>query len=207
VSKPNIRIEKPYDVLRSSWIRSSLILGAIIVAIGIAIVLIFKFLNLGGHPLFSDVKSFVEKYGLIGIFLVTILAGTVIPVGSPAIVVATASLGIHPLPLALIATAGFTIGMVTNYALAYSLGQLYVLKRVGAEKLNEISGIWDKWGWTIYVIFGLIPVLPVELLSFFCGLIKARFSIFLILSFIPRFIVFILLAYFGAQLGMWIGLL
>jgi len=68
VSKPNIRIEKPYDILRSSWIRSSLILGAIIVAIGIAIVLIFKFLNLGGHPLFSDVKSFVEKYGLIGIF-------------------------------------------------------------------------------------------------------------------------------------------
>jgi len=109
--------------------------------------------------------------------------------------------------LVIVATAGFTIGMVINYGLAYGLGRPYVLKKVGVEKLEEISAIWSRWGWIIYTIFGLIPVLPVEFISLFCGLIKSRFSIFLILSFVPRLIVFTLLAYFGSQLGMWVGLI
>ncbi len=207
MSKLNMRTEKLSDAFKSPWIRSSLILGAVIVAVGLLAVLIFKFMNLGSHPLFSDVKAFVAGYGLMGIFLATILAGTVVPVGSPALVVAAASLGVHPFPLVIVATVGFTIGMVINYGLAYGLGRPYVLKKVGVEKLEEISAIWNRWGWIIYTIFGLIPVLPVEFLSLFCGLIKTRFSIFLILSFIPRLIVFMLLAYFGTQLGMWVGLI
>jgi membrane protein YqaA with SNARE-associated domain len=159
-------------------------------------------MNLGSHPLFSDVKAFVARYGLIGVFLATILAGTVVPVGSLALVVAAASIGVHPFPLVIVATAGFTIGMVINYGLAYGLGRPYVLKKVGVEKLEEISAVWSRWGWIIYTIFWLIPVLPVEFLSLFCGLIKTRFSIFLILSFVPRLIVFTLLAYFGSQFGM-----
>lgn len=79
-------------------------------------------MNLGSHPLFSDVKAFVARYGLIGVFLATILAGTVVPVGSLALVVAAASIGVHPFPLVIVATAGFTIGMVINYSLAYGLG-------------------------------------------------------------------------------------
>jgi membrane protein YqaA with SNARE-associated domain len=63
----------------------------------------------------------------------------------------------------------------------------------------------SKWGLGIYVIFGLIPVLPVELLSFICGLLKTRFYTFLLLSFIPRLIVFTLIVYFGQQIGTWIG--
>jgi membrane protein YqaA with SNARE-associated domain len=96
--------------------------------------------------------------------------------------------------------------MIINYALALGLGRPYVMKKVSAENLEEITGLWNKWGWIIYVIFGLIPILPVELLSFVCGLLKTRLDIFLTLSFIPRLIVFTILAYFGESLGIWVGL-
>jgi membrane protein YqaA with SNARE-associated domain len=96
--------------------------------------------------------------------------------------------------------------MIINYALALGLGRPYVMKKVSAENLEEITGLWNKWGWIIYVIFGLIPILPVELLSFVCGLLKTRLDIFLTLSFIPRLIVFMILGYFGESLGIWVGL-
>jgi membrane protein YqaA with SNARE-associated domain len=45
----------------------------------------------------------------------------------------------------------------------------------------------------------------VELLAFICGLLKTRLTTFIILSFVPRLIVFTLLAYFGQYLGAWLG--
>ncbi|MDW8076581.1 MAG: VTT domain-containing protein [Nitrososphaerota archaeon] len=195
------------EVLGIPWIRSSLILGGILAAVGITLILVFKLLNLGSSSFIMDIKSLVVEYGLVGIFMATILAGTVVPVGSPALVVAAASFGIHPMILTIVATAGFTVGMVVNYALAYGLGRPFVVKKLGMERLEEISALWNRWGWIIYVLFGIIPVLPVEFLALFCGLIKAQFDRFLILSFIPRLIVFTLLSYFGIQLGQWLEIM
>ncbi len=200
-------IEKFSDAFRVSWIKSSIFLGIIFLAIGLVVILILKILDVGSTPLFIDAKSFVEEYGLIGIFFATILAGTVVPLGSPALVVAAASFGVQPITLVLIATFGFTIGMTINYYVAYSLGRPYVMKKVGAAKLEEISALWNRWGWIIYTVFGIVPFLPVELLSLFCGLIKTRIDLFLILSFTPRLVVFTILAYFGSQIGQWIGII
>jgi len=203
----NEKDEKKFsDVLKISWVKSSLILGAVIVAIGIVILFIMKYFNFGSSQLFSDTKAFVNEYGLVGIFFATILAGTIIPLGSPALVAAAALLVVPPLPLVLVVTTGFTIGMIINYALACKLGRPFVMKKLSPEKLEEVSGLWGKWGWILYTIFGLIPVLPVEFLSLICGLLKTRLDIFLILSFIPRFIVFAILAYFGEYAGVWMGI-
>jgi membrane protein YqaA with SNARE-associated domain len=68
-----------------------------------------------------------------------------------------------------------------------------------------MTGAWNKWGWIIYTIFGLIPILPVELLAFICGFLKTRMVTFLTLSFVPRLIVFAILAYFGQHMGEWLG--
>jgi membrane protein YqaA with SNARE-associated domain len=121
-------------------------------------------------------------------------------------VVAAASLGMPKIPLVLVATVGFTLGMLINYSLAYRLGRPYVVKKVSAETLDETTTLWERWGWILYIIFGLIPVLPVELLSLLCGLLKTRLDIFLALSFTPRLIVFSLLAYFGEHVGIWMGI-
>ncbi|MEM1991800.1 MAG: VTT domain-containing protein [Nitrososphaerota archaeon] len=200
-------MNKTSEVLSVPWIRSSLILGGMLAAVGVALILVFKLLNLGSSPFFTDLKVLVMKYGLAGIFIVTILAGTIVPVGSPALVVAAASFGVHPVPLTIVATTGFTVGMIINYVLAYGLGRPFVIKKLGMERLEEISALWNRWGWIIYVLFGIIPVLPVEFLALFCGLIKAQFGRFIVLSFIPRLIVFAFLSYFGTQLGWWLEIM
>jgi membrane protein YqaA with SNARE-associated domain len=95
--------------------------------------------------------------------------------------------------------------MTINYGLAYKLGRPYVAKKISPDHLEEITHLWSKWGMATYVIFGLTPVLPVELLAFICGLLKTRIPTFLLLSFVPRLIVFTLIVYFGQYLGAWIG--
>lgn len=192
------------DLLKASWMRSSIKLGIIATIVGLIIIWLLKVFNVAGTPMFADVSGFFAAYGLAGIFLVTIVAGTLVPLGSPALVVA-ASPFVNPVLLVLVASAGFTIGMTINFGLAYRLGRPYIKRRVSAERLEEVTYVWNKWGWTIYTIFGLIPVLPVELLSFICGFLKTRVTVFLVLSFVPRFIVFALLVYFGQYMGAWLG--
>jgi membrane protein YqaA with SNARE-associated domain len=185
--------------------RSSIKLAIILTVAGIIIIGLLKIFNIAETPLFSSIETFFVDYGLAGIFFATIIAGTIVPLGSPALVVAAALCGVNPILLILIATTGFTIGMTINYALAYRLGRPYVSKRISPEHLEQIARVWSKWGWIIYVVFGLIPVLPVELLAFICGLLKTRLTIFIALSFIPRLIIFTILAFFGHSAGAWLG--
>jgi len=192
-------------LLKASWMRSSIKLGLLLTAVGLIVLWLLKVFNIAGTPLFFNMETFFANYGLVGIFFVTIVAGTLVPLGSPALVVAAAIFGVNPILLVLVASIGFTIGMAINYALAYWLGRPYVTKKVSAEHLEGIMHIWNRWGWIIYTIFGLIPVLPVELLSFICGLLKTHIGIFLVLSFVPRLIVFALLVYFGQYAGGWLG--
>ena len=198
--------ERFADLLRTSLVKSSIKIGIILAAIGLIILFFLKIFNISNTQLLFDVEAFVAEYGLVGIFLATILAGSFVPLGSPALVVAAALFGVHPIPLILVATTGFTIGMSVNYGLAYRLGRPYVMKKVSTEKIGEITRLWGRWGWILYTMFGLIPVLPVELLAFICGLLKTRLDAFLILSFLPRLTVFTILAYFGENAGKWIGL-
>jgi membrane protein YqaA with SNARE-associated domain len=192
------------DMLKASWMRSSIKLAIIAAIAALIIIWLLKAFNIAATPLFSDIGNFFENYGLAGIFLATIAAGTVIPLGSPALVVA-ASPFVNPILLILVATTGFTIGMTINYGLAYRLGRPYVQKRMSVEHLQEMTWIWNRWGWLIYTIFGLIPVLPVELLAFICGFLKTSVAVFLALSFVPRLIVFTILVYFGQHVGIWLG--
>jgi len=192
-------------LFKNAWMKTFVLYGIVFTAVGIALLILVKVFNLGDTPLFLDVKAFVAEYGLVGIFFATVLAGTVVPLGSPALVVAASLLGVPKIPLVFVATTGFTLGMAVNYGLVYSLGRPYITKKMSATKLEELTRLWERWGWMIYVIFGLIPVLPVELLAFLCGLLKTRVDHFLVFSFVPRLIVFLLLAYFGEYVGLWIG--
>jgi membrane protein YqaA with SNARE-associated domain len=198
---------KVVDTFNISWVKSSIILGVIFLTLGIALILILKSLNIRESRFLLIAKNMINNYGFLGIFIATILAGTILPLGSPSLIVIAASFGLHPIPLALIGSIGFTIGMTINYALAYSFGKAFVIKKISKEKLEETLNIWMNWGWPIYLIFGFIPALPIELLSFLCGLLKIRLRTFLILTFIPRFIVFIVLAYFGEQIGQWLKII
>jgi hypothetical protein len=97
------------DLFRISWIRSSVKIGIIFPIIGLMMIFVLKVINAGSNQLFLDARVFVAQYGFVGIFLATILAGTLLPLGSPGLVVAAALLGVPLVPLILVATVGFTL--------------------------------------------------------------------------------------------------
>lgn len=194
------------DLLKTSWVKSAIKAGVVFTVAGLVVLFTMKFTDIGNSQLFADTKTFVLQGGLPGIFFITMLAGTLLPMGSPGLVVAAALFGLPKIPLIIVATTGFTIGLLINYVLAYYLGRPYVTKRLSAQRIEEIARTWNKWGWILYTIFGLIPVLPVEVLSFVYGLFKTRLDMFVILSFVPRLIVFTLMAYFGEYMGSWMGI-
>lgn len=193
------------DILKTSWMRSALILGLSATVAGIILFWLFLVFDFSDSQFFLNAQEFFLTYGLFGIFIATIIAGTLIPLGSPALIAAAALFGVNPIALIIVATTGFTIGMIINYVLAYQLGRPYIEKKMSAKDLQEMTFIWNKWGWIIYTIFGFIPVLPVELLSLICGFLKTRLFTFIILSFIPRLFVFTLLVYFGQSASTWLG--
>jgi len=117
------------DLLKASYVRTSIKLGILLTIAGLIVIWLLKVFNVAATPLFANLQTFFMNYGLAGIFLATILAGTIVPLGSPALVI-VAAFFIDPIPLILIASIGFTIGMTINYALAYKLGRPFVAKRV-----------------------------------------------------------------------------
>src|SRR3972149_5002851 len=133
------------DLLKASWVRTSIKLGIILTVAAIITIGLLKIFNVAATLLFSNLGLFFINYGLAGIFLATIIAGTIIPLGSPALV-AVAAFFIDPIPLILVASIGFTIGMTINYALAYKLGRPFVAKRMELEHLDQITHAWSKWG-------------------------------------------------------------
>lgn len=195
------------SLLEFSWIRSSVAIGLIVALAFLVLFLLFKSFDLGTTSWSSNIESLIARYGLMGILLATFLAGTLVPLGSPALVATAAFYGVPKIPLILVATTGFTLGMTTNYGLARYFGRPYILSRITPDKLQEMSDLWHRWGWPLYAAFGFIPVLPVELLSLMCGFMKTRPDIFLALTFMPRLITFTMLVYLGEQAGLWIGIL
>ena len=194
------------DLLKTKWMQSALKLAIIASIAAVLAFWMFHFFDISGSQFFADTEEVFLEYGLLGIFIATIIAGTIIPLGSPALVAAAALFGVNPIALIIVSTTGFTIGMIINYALAYRLGRPYIEKKMSKNDLEEMTFVWQKWGWIIFTIFGAIPVLPVELLAFVCGFLKTRVLTFIILSFLPRFFVFAMLVYFGQSVGIWLGI-
>ncbi|MGC8948770.1 MAG: YqaA family protein [Thermoprotei archaeon] len=192
---------KRYNELLGIFEITEIVYAVIIVIVAAFIFLLFKNTQIINPNLFLETRSFMIKYGLVGVLLITIIGGTVIPLGSPILVASMALAGVPLLPLIIIASIGSTVGMIINYGLAYYLGGSYIVKKVSVQKLDTTIRLWNKYGWTIYVIFGLVPFLPIELLSIICGLLRVRIDVFIILTFITRIITYTILVLTAVQLG------
>ena len=70
----------------------------------------------------------VYHYGYAGLFLVSFLAATLLPLSSEAGVVAMQVVGANPLLILLVATAGNSLGGMTSYLMG-RLGDRFVLSR------------------------------------------------------------------------------
>lgn len=150
------------------------------------------------------VKSLVHEHGLAGVFVATIIAGSVVPFGSPIIVAYAAGFGLDVLALALTAATGYTLGTLTSYVPAWIFGERYVRRKIGEEAFKEYAESWNKYGYKLCVLFSLIPGFPVDLLALVCGSLHTKAKWFLPACWITLFVQFLVCAWLGRTVGSWI---
>ena len=152
-----------------------------------------------------DVSGFLE-YGYFGIFIITLLGGTFFPVGSPVVVATAGALGLPKMPVVIIASLGYTIGVCINYFLAYEFGTRYVQKRIGKEVYEDLSEWWNKRGLILVILFALFPILPFNLLALLCGIFRFNILYFIMINFGSNLLNSYIFVYLGSSAASWIGL-
>jgi len=146
----------------------------------------------------------VIDYGPVGISLLAVVSGTFIPLGSPGLVALGAGFGLPAVPLAVAAASGYTLGVLVDYFLG-RLGRSVARRRLRGERLEDLTRWWDRRGWALCALFGLVPGLPLDLLAIFCGFLKMRLQVLVPVSFCCLLVQYTLFAWLGAGVGGAIG--
>ena len=178
--------------------KTFIIIGIIIALIVIAIA---SWLGVTNPEFLKQAKIIIQSYGYFGIFILTIIAGSIIPFGSPIIVAIAAGFGLDILTLALISATGYTLGVLTSYIPAWFFGERYVKKKIGEELFNEYVESWNKNGYKLCVLFSIIPGFPIDLLALVCGCFHTKSIFFIPICWFTLLIQFCICGYIGSFLG------
>ena len=123
-----------------------------------------------------------QEYGIIGLFLNSLLSATAIPLPTE---ILTSALLIGGENIGLVAIAliiGSTIGGILNYFIGFGGNKLIkkMRKKSDAEKQNEKHNkILDKFGWSAIFFAAWIPIIG-DLILISAGIKKMKFVKFLI---------------------------
>ncbi len=104
-------------------------------------------------------EDFIFQSGYLGLFIVSFLAATLIPLGSEIFVITMLVMGYSPFYIFVIATMGNTLGSIVNYYVG-QCGAKIILSRyieVSPEKRQKIETTFQKWGSPI-LFFAWVPI-------------------------------------------------
>ncbi len=111
------------------------------------------------------------NYGLIGVFLISVLSASSIMVYLPGwTLIVLAGHIYNPLLVGFIAALGYTVGETT--AFLFGRGGNYLIEKKHLAKLDKIKEWFQKHGFVMLPVFAVIPPLPLDLLSFVAGTLK-----------------------------------
>jgi membrane protein YqaA with SNARE-associated domain len=104
--------------------------------------------------------TFLQQYGLWGLFLAGFLSGSILPFNSEAVMSVLILAGVNSLSCILVATAGNTLGGVSIFYLGY-LGKIEWIEKYGKVKMERIHAILpnlQKWG-PLSALLSFVPVI------------------------------------------------
>lgn len=105
------------------------------------------------------IEELVFQSGYLGLFIVSFLAATLVPLGSEIFVATMTISGYNPAILFVTATTGNTLGAITNYYVG-KYGTDLIFSRyiqVKSEKRHKLERVYQKWGAPI-LFFAWAPV-------------------------------------------------
>ncbi|EAI8054237.1 DedA family protein [Campylobacter upsaliensis] len=118
---------------------------------------------------------FYSNLSYIGLFIVSFLSSTLLPLASEAFVVAFVKFDFDPTLVLLTATLANTLGSLSTYALAY-FGKEKILQKYFASSLKKLENYtlnFYKLGW----LFAFLSFLPLVGDLFALGLGFAKYSL------------------------------
>ena len=128
----------------------------------------------------------------LSLFFVAFLSGSLLPMGSEALVVYDLKEGYNPTLIVIFASLGNTLGAVLNYFLGLK-GEEFLEKRgyLNSKKLSKAKERFKKYG-AFALLLSPLPIIG-DPLTFVAGILKYNFKKFLLIVGIAKSIRYILL--------------
>jgi membrane protein YqaA with SNARE-associated domain len=125
--------------------------------------------------------------GFTGLFIVTFLSATILPLSSELFLVLMLSKGYDPVTCLIVATVGNSLGGLTNYGIG-RLGNPKWLKKTGLtdEKIEKYNGLVSKYGSWLALI-SWVPIIG-DPLVICLGYFRVSFLKILFLVVIGKFL-------------------
>ena len=136
-----------------------------------------------------------RELGLVGLFIVALLAATILPLGSELLLAAILLSGTNPIIAVVVATAGNVLGSCVNYALGYWLSQGRIQKwlRISEEDFQKAEGLFNRYG-LISLLFAWLPIIG-DPITFVAGVMRASVGWFLVLVTLGKCLRYIFITY------------
>ena len=136
----------------------------------------------------DTIVQILINWGILGLFLSALLAGSVFPFSSELVLVAVAQAGLNPWLCLLAATAGNVLGGMTCYWMGH-LGKLEWVEKhfhIKKEKVMKMEkSLQGKGAWM--AIFAFLPIIG-SVLSVALGFMRANVPITVVAMAIGKFI-------------------
>ncbi len=136
----------------------------------------------------EKIKEF-EKYGYLGVFLISLVSNATVILPVPGILVAFPLVNtLNPILVALAGSTGGIIGETTAYMAGY--GGRGIVQKTG-RMYDRVEGWMKRWGaWTIFV-FAAAPFLPFDVAGMVAGVLRFPLWQFLFFGWVGKSIKYI----------------
>ena len=127
----------------------------------------------------------VEEYGYAGLFLICLLAATIIPISSESAVIGAILSDLDITYILFWATIGNCLGTLVNYLLGLWIGEKWINKKI-KKSTKRAYDISKKYGWPA-LLLSWLPVIgdPITIVA---GVLRWNAIVFVTIVFILRFL-------------------
>ncbi|CAN5409935.1 YqaA family protein [soil metagenome] len=125
-------------------------------------------------------EEIILTFGYLGLFVVSFLAATLLPIGSELFVTLMVARGNNSGLIWLVATAGNYLGALTNYYVGYWGGDFLFARyiQVKPESQQKAQALYQRWGAPV-LFFSWVPIVG-DALTVISGTLKLSLSVFTI---------------------------
>jgi len=142
----------------------------------------------------------LNNYGYISLFLTSFLASTVLPFGSEGLVALLVVKNFNIPTVVLVATIGNFLGACTSYYLGL-VGRIHIITKylgMSSSQIMKAENIFNKYG-SFSLLFTWVPGIG-DVITVVGGLLRYKFSSFVILVFVGKLARYIAVAYIFCKL-------